>query len=268
MFQKEITGDILTMTFSDQGKEIFELIDLSCEQNKECSKLDLVCQENTSTTIVFLHSILKEKSSLTTKVTVQKNAALKVIDLILPGGDSAKAGFFHSFDQEIILAGKNSRAKASTIFIANQEQTININSIIKHQSDNSSGELFCRGVLFNAANADFTATLVVPPGIKNIETHQNMKCLTQGEKARCCALPILDIHSDSVIASHGVAIARVEDELSYYIEYRGIEKEKNKILLLIGFLNESLFNLKLVSQSNFQQVQSMIKKQLGVKSDE
>lgn len=249
-----------TITLEQQEGKVLRIIDLSKDLPQDCSMIEFACKEDTVATVLVLHSN-SSTSLMKSHITLAENASLHIVDLLLPG--SMPQDDQYSFDQQITLQGKGASAKASTVFVGNKEQKLHLNTSISHQADNTSGELLCRGLLLDAAKVDFTATLIVPEGLKNIETHQDMKCLTQGTNARCHALPTLDIHSDSVVASHGVAIARIEDELQYYLESRGIDSNTAKTILLMGFLSEGLSEVKKISEERFTQIQTQLETELG-----
>lgn len=242
----------------EENTSEFRVIDLD-EIATDLNNLEFYLDENSKATIILIHGSKESiKSSVQTNFYLSENSELEVIDIVLANNTS--------LNQNIYLTNEGAKAKGTVVFLGNQDQEIKIQTKLWHQADNTKGNLLCRGVLQDNAKTDFLAQITIPQGLKNIESHQNMKCLTQGEKTKCDALPILDVNSDSVVCSHGVAIGRVEEENLFYLESRGIEKEEAQRMLLHGLLMQELNSLKEEHPEIYQKIDQRIKEKLNQQS--
>ena len=228
------------------------------ELPKDFKTLEIKLNKNSKATIILIHESKDQlEKTIKTNFTLKENSNLNVIDIIITEG-------IFSLDQEIYLKGNNSSAKSTVIFFGSKDEEITIKTKVWHHADNTKGDLICRGVLQENSKADFIAKISVPKNIKNIESHQNMKCLTQGDNTKCKALPILDVQSDAVVCSHGVAIGRVEEENIFYLQSRGIAEATAKSMVLHGLLMQELISIKQAEPEIYQEVDKSINQKLGI----
>ncbi len=268
-----LTGARVNETFdinitNNQPEEVI-ILDLSKDIPINCKTLNISLEENTQTIIVILHNSTPEKlTHIKTKINLMKNSKLIVIDVIISNtGLTTKT--LLCVDQQILLSGEGACAKSTVVFLGSTNDIIDIKTTMQHEADQTLGNMLCRGALLENSSVKFFAKVSVPKGIRNIESHQNMKCLTQGDKSVCQALPVLDVHSDSVSCSHGVAIGRVEEESIFYLQSRGINKSDAQAMILQGLLMQELEQLNQINQiskDTYQKISESIKEKLGLNS--
>ncbi len=223
---------------------------------KSCNNINISIEKNAEATILLLHDSKKRSNSMIkTNVDIQENSTLMIIDCIL-------AGEHTTIQQNIKLKEKSATAKSVVIFLGKEGEQIDIETNMWHEADKTKGDMVCNGALLGNAKVEFFGKIQIPKGVKQIESHQRMKCFTQGDKTKCDALPILDVNSNSVICSHGAAIGRVEEENVYYLESRGIEKEDAQRMILHGFLLQELKKIKQIPKETYQEINNTIKEKL------
>jgi Fe-S cluster assembly protein SufD len=228
----------------DDPSHGFIILDSNSPELKNLSQVNLNIQADANVTCLLLHqNKAHNNTTFSTKINLNAFANLNFIECLIDCGAS-------KITQHITLSGASSSVKSTVIFLGSKSDQIDVNTSIYHKAKKTSGNMLCRAVLLDNAKADFIAKITVPKGIVKTVSHQNMKCLTQGSKAKCDALPILDVNNDDVICSHGAAIGRVEDESLYYLESRGIPRNQAQRMLLKGFLMQELSSLpeKIISE--------------------
>ena len=248
--QRVSENDILRITVP-KNQQWLEPIILSTDNNRNIITLE----DHASATIIILHE--SNKNNLQTSIILQENAQATIVEAVLVDGNTDSL-------QQTTLNGAS--AKSVLIFLGSGSDNIKVNTSMFHEADNTNGQMLCRGVLLDNATANFLGQIVVPEGTKEIESHQNMECLTQGDKSKCEALPILDVQSDSVVCSHGAAIGRVEEESKYYLESRGIQKEQAEKIILHGLLMQELKLIHLTAPKIYDKINGIIKQKLGITS--
>ena len=60
------------------------------------------------------------------------------------------------------------------------------------------------------------------------------------DKTKTHTVPCLEIEADEVKAGHAATIGRVDDELLFYLNSRGINKKEGQALLIKGFLKSDI----------------------------
>ena len=71
------------------------------------------------------------------------------------------------------------------------------------------------------------------------------------EKSEFNSKPELEIYADDVKCSHGSTSGSLDKDSIYYLMTRGLSKKESTNLLVNGFLNEVLNQLKVSSIKNF-----------------
>jgi len=109
-------------------------------------------------------------------------------------------------------------------------------------------ESFCRsdfwGVAQDRSKLIFDAMIEIPFGAPKVESHQLSKTLLLSSKASVHNLPRLKIATDDVKVSHGASVSSFEEDQLYYLESRGISRERARQLIVEAFIDpvvESLF---------------------------
>jgi Fe-S cluster assembly scaffold protein SufB len=252
------------------------VLEINSSQSHVASTITVVAEENSSSTIfveskcknpilqsTVIQVIAKPNSTLNittknlnsakinliyTKTQIQKGASITITDDLTITNNKNKDSFTSlRVDQNNI--SQNATAKTFTSFIQNQTQQFDLKTNIHHLANNTSGKMLARGVLQDNSKVSFQGKIHVPKNTIDTTSHQNFKVLTLGDKTSCDAVPVLDIHNDDVSVSHGVALGRIDEEQLFYLQSKGISKEKAIQIISQGFLNQALINMPKSNQN-------------------
>ena len=73
--------------------------------------------------------------------------------------------------------------------------------------------------------------------------------------------PELEIYADDVKCSHGSTTGQLDDEAIFYLEARGISKEKARALLVSAFIGEVLEHIE--NEAVLNHVHHLLEKRFG-----
>lgn len=144
-----------------------------------------------------------------------------------------------------ITQGEGATIQLDGAFIARDAQVMDHYLPAEHDSPGTRSSQFYKGVVAGKAKSNFYGKLVVPPHATDTEAHQQCRGLSLSERAEFNARPELEIHTDEVQCSHGVAIGNMDEEALYYLQARGIDEHTAHQLLVQGFLDEVLDRITL-----------------------
>jgi Fe-S cluster assembly protein SufD len=136
------------------------------------------------------------------------------------------------------LVSEGAQAIVNGVFVLNEDQHCDNFSIIDHAVSHTVSRQLFKGIADENAHGVFTGKIIVRPKAQHIDSRQSSKNLLFSKKARVNARPILEISADDVKCSHGVSVGQLNPEEIFYLETRGISREKAQRMLCRGFVQE------------------------------
>lgn len=96
--------------------------------------------------------------------------------------------------------------------------------------------------LQEGSDCQIDGNIIIGRWTKWCDGHLLEENILLGEKMKIKTLPMLDVRSDDVTASHGAKIERLDDKKLFYMQAKGIPKQEAKKLLIQWYF-ENLFQL-------------------------
>jgi Fe-S cluster assembly protein SufD len=169
---------------------------------------------------------------------VGRDARLRSVVITL-GGDVVRV------EPTLHCAGPGADARALGLYLAAGEQHFEHRVISRHEAPNAYSNLLYKGAIKDAAHTVFFGNLVVPPGAPGTDAYQTNRNLVLNEGARADTIPFLEIETAEVRCSHAGAVGRVDDEHLFYLRSRGVPEAVAKQLIVEGFFQEVLDQIRL-----------------------
>jgi Fe-S cluster assembly protein SufD len=132
------------------------------------------------------------------------------------------------------------------IYILDKKQQVDNFSYIDHVAPRCSSREHFKGVLDDAASANFTGCIRVRPDAQKTEAYQANNNLLLTDTARINAKPQLIIDADDVKCSHGTTVGQIDEEAMFYLRSRGIGKEEARLMMMFGFAHDIVGRIKLL----------------------
>lgn len=170
-------------------------------------------------------------------------------------------GQFIKNDINISIESSNCYTELNGLYLLDREQHINTSINIDHKVGHSVSNQFYRGILDNKASAVFYGlSKIFAKAIKtDIKQVNNNILLT--DQAKIHSKPQLIIDNDDVTAAHGSTVGQLDKDAMFYMQTRGIGKDKAKMLLLYAFAEEVVDKIQLDKLKLFYK--TLIKKRLS-----
>lgn len=142
------------------------------------------------------------------------------------------------FDYGVDLLGEQARADLKGAGLGRERQGIHTAVDVRHRAPSTfSSQLFKRA-LRREGLGDFAGKIFVDPIAQQTDAFQLCQHLLLDPSAKAYAKPGLEIYADDVKASHGATCGGLESEPKFYLEARGIAKEKIERYLVRGHFKE------------------------------
>ena len=137
----------------------------------------------------------------------------------------------------IFLQEKYASATTKTIAITNKEQSAKFTQLVEHNAPDTEGYIENYGVSNNNSTLVFEGIGKINKNMKRSTARQQNKGIVLGINSRLDANPLLLIDEYDVVASHGAAIGKIDQEQLYYLMSRGLTHKNAQRLIISGFLS-------------------------------
>ncbi len=131
------------------------------------------------------------------------------------------------------------------VYILDKNQIVDNFSYIDHIAPHCLSNEHYKGVMDDAALANFSGCIRVRPNAQKTEAYQANNNLLLSESARVNAKPQLVIDADDVKCSHGATVGQIDEEAMFYLRSRGIGLEEARMMMMFGFAHDIIRRVKL-----------------------
>lgn len=131
------------------------------------------------------------------------------------------------------------------VYILDKNQIVDNFSYIDHIAPRCLSNEHYKGVMDDAALANFSGCIRVRPDAQKTEAYQANNNLLLSESAWVNAKPQLVIDADDVKCSHGATVGQIDEEAMFYLRSRGIGLEEARMMMMFGFAHDIIRRVKL-----------------------
>lgn len=181
---------------------------------------------------------------LRTEASLQSKANYRRLDLEL-------GAHLSRHDLQVKLLGDGAAVHANGSLIANGRRHVDTRLDIQHIAKNTACNLLWRGLATERGRAVFHGGILIEKGADGTAAHLSNKNLLLSDNAEIDTQPVLVIHADEVVASHGATVGRLDAGHLFYLRARGIPEAQAKAMLTNAFCKQTLQvlgNVELIAQ--------------------
>lgn len=143
----------------------------------------------------------------------------------------------------IVLQEEYASGTTKTVAITNKEQDAKFIQLVEHKAKDTEGYIENYGVANNNSTLVFEGIGKIHKDMKRSVARQSNRGIVLGKNSRLDANPLLLIDEFDVVASHGAAIGKMDEEQLYYLMSRGLTLKNAERLIISGFLSPVLEKL-------------------------
>jgi Fe-S cluster assembly protein SufD len=171
-----------------------------------------------------------------TKATLAKDAQFKSMTI-----DLGILVSRHNID--VIVNGTGAEAHVNGLYALSKSEHADIFSSITHNAAHTNSDQLFKGILAGESHGAFTGKISIAKDAQLVNSNQLNKNLMLSKKAHIDTRPQLLVAADDVKCAHGATIGQLSAEEEFYLESRGIKKDKAKRMLCHGFAADVLFKI-------------------------
>lgn len=133
------------------------------------------------------------------------------------------------------------------LYLVDRNQHVDNQIFVDHQVPDCESHQLYKGIIDDAARADFLGHVVVQPDAQRTVAGQTNRNITLTDDAHVTSRPFLEIYADDVKCNHGTTVGQLDDDAMFYLRTRGICERNARMLLMFAFANEIANYIKIDS---------------------
>ncbi len=173
------------------------------------------------------------------RVRVGRDATSRVGEVGL-GGDLGR------LDLAVNLEGDGASSEVVGLYFGEGSQTLDYRMVINHIGRSTTSDVFLKGALEDDAQSVFTGLLRIEKEAQKTSTFETNRNLVLSENAKAHSVPNLEILCDDVVCGHASSVGPLEEGLLYYLQSRGLRRQRAERLLIRGFFTEVIDRLPIL----------------------
>lgn len=166
-------------------------------------------------------------------IKIASNSEITFIALISQGWSELQKLQFN-FEEE------NSTLNFVAFIIGKDKNKFPFETISHHTATHTNAYYRVRGAMFDKSEVNYTGRLNIKPTAQLTDSYLAHHTLMLSKDAKVHTIPSLEIEADDVKAGHAATIGKMDEDIIFYLESRGIDKKTGQDLLIKGFMESDL----------------------------
>jgi Fe-S cluster assembly protein SufD len=158
-------------------------------------------------------------------------------------GEVGLGGNLGRLDLAVDLLGDGASSEVVGIYFGEGDQTLDYRMVVNHHGRRTSSDVFLKGAVKDNSQSVFTGLLRIEKDAQRTSTFETNRNLVLSENAKAQSVPNLEILCDDVVCGHASSVGPLENDHRYYLQSRGLSKERAERLLIRGFFQEVIDRL-------------------------
>ena len=151
---------------------------------------------------------------------------------------------FNKSDMQFDLEGENSDCNIRSALFLNRDDHQEIKTRINHLVPNCRSYQKIKSVIDAEGRGVYQGKIYVKDLAQKTNAYQLSKALLLSDRSEFDSKPELEIYADDVKCSHGSTSGNVDENSIHYLMTRGLTRKASIELLINGFLNEIVGEIK------------------------
>ncbi|HZZ27404.1 MAG TPA: Fe-S cluster assembly protein SufD [Pirellulales bacterium] len=141
-------------------------------------------------------------------------------------------------NQHVALTGQDAYAQVNGVMFTEGKQHLSYHTLQHHQAPYCKSDLLYKGALQDQSRLVWRGMIKVDHGAQKTDGYQRNDNLMLSDHARADSIPGLEIQADDVRCTHGSTTGRVDDEMIFYAQCRGLSRKEATRMVVAGFFQQ------------------------------
>jgi Fe-S cluster assembly protein SufD len=141
-------------------------------------------------------------------------------------------------NQHVALTGEGANCQVNGVMFTEGKQHLSYHTLQHHQAPTCKSDLLYKGALQDQSRLVWRGMIKVDHGAQKTDGYQRNDNLMLSDHARADSIPGLEIQADDVRCTHGATTGRVDDEMIFYAQCRGLTRKEATRMVVAGFFQQ------------------------------
>lgn len=173
---------------------------------------------------------------VTKRAIVEENGVMQWID----GNIGSKTNMKYP---SCILKGKGSSGDCISIAVASKNQIQDAGARMIHLAPNTTSRIISKSIAANGGTANYRGTVRISKEAENSKSIIKCDTIILDDKSKSDTIPKNIVENETSYLEHEATVSKLDEAKLFYLMSRGLDEEKAKELLIIGFIDEFRENL-------------------------
>ncbi|HYK77682.1 MAG TPA: Fe-S cluster assembly protein SufD [Daejeonella sp.] len=147
-------------------------------------------------------------------------------------------------NMNLVMEAAGNEAHLYGLYLLNGSTHVDNHTMVDNREPNCFSNEFYKGILDDQSTGVFSGKIFVEPQAQKTNAYQSNKNILLSDHASINTKPQLEIFADDVKCSHGCTVGQLDPEALFYLNTRGISKEKAQSMLLQAFASDIVAQVK------------------------
>lgn len=168
---------------------------------------------------------------VTKRSVVEENGVMEWID----GNIGSKVTMKYP---SCILKGDNSRGNSISIAYAKKGQYLDAGAKMIHLGKNTKSNIVSKSIASDGGQSNYRGLVKITKKAANSESKIKCDTIILDEMSSSDTFPTNILNNKTSILEHEATISKFSEEKLFYLESKGLDEERAKELLIMGFIND------------------------------
>lgn len=199
------------------------------EKTLVCGVTEIICRENSIVQYAVDQELAQDARSIFTRVAAPGNGANITWSFAELGAALAVTSI------DVIVDHPGAQVQLNGFFFPRGDQHVDLVSTIRHNVGESSSETLIKSAAHERGQARYLGNIRIAPHAQGTQASLRDDALLLSPKAHIDSIPALEIGANDVKAFHGATIGALDEDVIFYMESRGIDREQAEKMITQGF---------------------------------
>lgn len=169
----------------------------------------------------------------TCQIRIKKETNITIVAILNKGWEDLQKLHFN-------FEGEDSTLTFIAFIVAKDTEKFPFETISNHETQRTNAYYYIRAAQFDKSIVDYRGVLVIKPGAQITDSYLAHHTLMLSKNAKTYTIPSLEIEADDVKAGHAATMGKVDEDLLFYLQSRGIDKRQAEEMLIQSFMESDL----------------------------
>ncbi len=150
-------------------------------------------------------------------------------------------------NQHVAMVGAGAEVQVNGVMFTEGRQHLSYHTLQHHQAEHCKSDLLYKGALQDKSHLVWRGMIHVDRDAQKTDGYQRDDNLLLSDTARVDSIPGLEILADDVKCTHGATAGRVDDELIFYTQARGLTRREAVRMVVAGFFQQVFDRITIAS---------------------